>query len=293
MVACAVLMAGFGGRTREPGRTEIPAAIAAASAAAVPEACRAAISAELEAGARSSATPPACAEHREPAAARVARTLRPPTFGIVEEERASLAGVRLVLSVAHACPRWPIRAAGEATLAIGAAVSAGCRVRRYHGPLVLEVVAVDGRRVEVARETDIDGNLEVRFAELDARLRASGRAPLLEHATLELGAAGWAGIVDLQGLRAQLADWHLVWIARGRGSPGLFAALHPDHAEAQTMRVRALESALKRQERDARRVERGELSVRQFLERHAWSPYRSLVRKWAEGDKDRSEGAGP
>lgn len=294
MVACAVLAAGLGGRSREPQRTEVGTA-AAAIASTVPEVCRAAITAELAVGTRSGDTPESCAGLRDLAGARAVRHVRPPrAFGIVEEEKASLAGVRLVLSVGHHCPRWPLRRPGESTLAIGAALSAGCRVRRYHGPLALAIVGADGREVAMLdAHTDIDGVVEIQFAELDARLRASGAGSLLANTTLLLGAAGWAGVVDLQGLGAQLAEWHLVWVARGRGLPGLFASLHPEHGEAQAMRVKALEASLKRQESDARRVERGELSARQFLERHAWSPYRSLVGRIAGGEKDRSEGTGP
>ena len=292
-VACVALCAGFGGRAREPDRTEVAAEAAEAAVREVPvAACRAAISAELQAGERA-AGPDACAAYRDQASARLVTAGPRRSFGIVEEEKASLSGVKLVLSAAHSCSRWPLRAAGERSLAIGGAAAAGCRVRRYHGALAIEVVATDGGREAVSVvQADEDGRVEVRFAELDAQLRARGRAGLFEQATLVLGADGWVGRVELQGLRAQLADWHATWVSRGRGLPGLFAALHPEHGEAQAMRVRSLEAALKRQEADARRVERGELSVRWFLDRHAWSPYRSLVTRSAEGAKDRSEGSG-
>ena len=39
----------------------------------------------------------------------------------------------------------------------------------------------------------------------------------------------------------------------------------------------ALTASLRRQEADLRAVQRGELTPRRFLERHAWSPYRQLV----------------
>lgn len=295
VVVCAALSAGFGGRTREPGGTAAAAAAAEAAVREVPDAgCRAAISADLQAGERT-ARSDACAAFRDRASARaVAASGARRSFGIVEEEKASLSGVKLVLSAAHACSRWPLRTPGARSLAIGEALAAGCRVRRYHGPLAIAVLAADGRReTALVGHTDEDGRVEVRFFELDALLRARGRAGLLEQATLVLGADGWVGRVELQGLRAQLADWHATWVSRGRGLPGLFAALHPEHPDAQAMRVRALEATLKRQEADAKKVELGELSVRWFLERHAWSPYRSLVTRKAAGAKDRSERSGP
>lgn len=296
-LACAAACMGFGGRAREPRGVAVAEPTAQAAVADVGDAaCRATIAADLRAGERAKGNDP-CAFHRDRVGARLIASTRPrPVFGIVEEMKPRLPGVALVLSVAHHCTRWPLRSVGEPSLAVGEVAAFGCRVRRYHGPLALDVVAVDGsaETIHVAA-TDEDGRVYVPFAELDALLRARGRPGLFEHATLLLGADGWAGRVDLAAVRAQLADWHLTWVTRGRGLPGLFAALHPDHPEAQAMRGRALQATLKRQEADAKAVERGELSPRRFLERHVWSPYRSLVAGKAEeaGAEDRTGGTGP
>src|SRR5690606_31903528 len=111
-------------------------------------------------------------------------------------------------------------------------------------------------------QVDDDGGVEVAFAEVDALLRARGPGGLLSFAHLVLGDQGWAGQVDLQALRSQLAGWHATWVQRGRGSPGLFVALHDEDSGAEAVRARALEATLQRQAGDMAAVERGELSVR-------------------------------
>lgn len=268
---------GVGLAAPEPVRGEVDAATAAAAMAGTPAACRAEVESALRAGRR----PPEarCREATDRAAAELIEKARPrPAFGIVERETVRLHSVALVLSVAHHCERWPLRAAGEAALDVGAAKAASCRVRRYHGPLQIGVRAQGGAIEPVLTvRADLDGRVEVVFAEVDATLRARGRPGLTGAATLVVGAEAWAGEVELTTLRAQTADWHAAWISRGRGLPALFAPLHPEHPEAAAMRALALEAAIKRQAADAEAVRRGELSRRRFLARHAWSPFRTLV----------------
>lgn len=267
--------AGIGGRTREPSRPEVDPGATAAVVARVPEPCRAEVTAALTTGEQLAQS---CAIQRDRAAeAALAQGARR-SFGMVERETVRLASVALVLSEAHHCRRWPLRAAGQRSLDVGAARAAGCGVRRYVGPLTVRVTTADGAAVPVMTvRTDDDGKVEVRFVEVDALLRARGHEGLFSFAELHVGADAWATRVELSQLQAQLAEWHATWVGRGRGSPGLYAALHPEAGAAATMRTRALEATLKRHAADAAAVERGELSARRFLERHVWSPYRSLV----------------
>ncbi|WAS94029.1 hypothetical protein [Nannocystis punicea] len=267
--------AGLGGRSREPGRSEVDPQVTAAVAARVPESCRAEVAAALTAGEQLT-TP--CAEPLSRAADEALAAGRQRSFGIVDRTTVHLASMGLVLSKAYLCRRRPLRAPGQTSLDVGAARYAGCVVRRYAGPLTISVASTEGTVLPVMTvRSDEDGRVEVSFAEVDALLRARGRGGLSPYATLLVGRDGWAGRVDLTQLRAQLADWHATWVGRGRGSPALFAALHPEAEAAAGMRTRALEASLKRQAEDAAAVERGELSPRRFLERHVWSPYRSVV----------------
>ncbi|MCY0988254.1 hypothetical protein OV203_14050 [Nannocystis sp. ILAH1] len=274
--AALLLVAGcarLGGR--EPVRGEVDPQVTAAVAARVPEPCRAAVAAAMTAGEQLAGQ---CATTQSRAAQEVLAATRQRSFGIVDRTTVRLASMGLVLSQAHLCRRWPLRAPGQASLDVGAARLAGCNVRRYVGPLAVSVRASDGTSLPVMTvRSDQDGQAEVSFAEVDALLRARGRGGLGSFTTLLVGRDGWAAHVDLPELRAQLAEWHATWVGRGRGSPALFAELHPDDEAAARMRTRALEASLKRQAEDAAAVDRGELSARRFLERHAWSPYRSLV----------------
>lgn len=253
----------------------------AAAAARVPESCREAVAAALTAGEQLAGP---CATTQIRAAQEVLAATRQRSFGIVDRTTVRLASMSLVLSQARFCRRWPLRAPGQASLDVGAAGLAGCNVRRYVGPLSVSVTASDGTILPVLTvRSDEDGQSEVSFAEVDALLRARGRGGLGSFATLQVGRGGWAAQVDLPELRTQLAQWHATWIGRGRGSPALFAALHPESEAASGMRTRALEASLKRQAEDAAAVDRGELSARRFLERHVWSPYRSLIEQKDRG----------
>lgn len=275
VLGLAVPSAGFA--RAEPVRGEIGAAAARAAATGLPEECRAEVEAALKTMQR-----PAderCRARLDMAAARLIEKARPrPTFGIIERETVRLHSVGFVLSIAHHCERWPLRAAGQPSLDVGAAMAASCRVRRYQGPLQVSVRAPDGATLAVfTAQSDLDGQVEIVFAEVEAILRARGRPGLAAFQALIFGANGWVGDVDLTTIRAQTADWHATWVSRGRGLPALFSPLHPEHAAGAAMRALALEAAIKRQAADAEAVRRGELSRRRFLERHAWSPYRTLV----------------
>lgn len=293
VVLLAAAAAGLGGRAREPRRTEVEAATAEQAVAPAPEPCRREVAAELRAGQRAAET---CAAERRRASERVLAKRGRPVFGIVERRTVRLSGVALVLSEAHHCERWPLRAAGREDLEPGAAIEAGCRVRRYRGPVTVAVAGAGGASAPVITlEADEDGRLEVVFAELDVLLRGRGLGGLMSQAALVLGADGWAGRVDLTAVRAQLTEWHLTWIGRGRGVPALFTALHPEHPGAAVTRARALEATVRRQAAEAEAVKRGELTPRRFLERHTWSPYRALVGGLADGDvaKDMPSETGP
>lgn len=270
------------GSSREPSPSEVDPERVARAAAQAPAACQDEIAAALAAGERRDG---GCSAQRDRVAQQLLGSSPRRTFGMIERQTVRLSGVTLVLSYAHHCERWPLRTPGTTTLDVGAARRAGCSVRRYEGSLTIGVVAADGARVPVTTiRADVDGKAELRFTEIDALLRARGRGGLMAFAALEVGAQGWAGRLDLGQLHAQLAGWHATWVGRGRGSPGLFVALHPDEVATSTLRVRALEASLRRQADDAAAVERGELSARRFLERHTWSPYRSKVEQF-EGRK--------
>ncbi|MCY1056986.1 hypothetical protein [Nannocystis sp. SCPEA4] len=267
--------AGVGGRSREPARSEVDPQTTAAVVARVPEGCRAEVAAALTAGEDMAGS---CAVMRDRAAQEALARRRLRVFGMVERTTVRLASVALVVSQAYLCRRWPLRNAGESALEIGPARAAGCTVRRYRGPLTISVREANGAVLPVmTARSDDDGYIEVMFADIDSLLRARGRGGLMTFTELQVGRDGWAVRVKLPELQVQLAEWHATWIEQGRGSPGLFAALHPQDGAAAQMRVRALEATVQRQAADAAAVERGELSARRFLERHVWSPYRSLV----------------
>lgn len=271
----AVLCAGFGGR--EPGGGSVDEARAAAAAAGASERCRGEVEASLRSGARPGRS--RCGGEVDAAATRLIQGARGRVaFGIVERETVRLSGVSFVLSVARRCERWPLRSQGQAALDIGAAEAASCRVRRYEGPLAVAVRRRDGAVEPVmSMKVGQNGQIEVTFAEIEASLRAQRRPGLADAAAVLFGAGAWAGHVEMEALGREAASWHASWVSRGRGLPALFGSLHPEHPASATMRVLALEAALRRQAADAEAVRRGTLSRRRFLERHAWSPYRSLV----------------
>lgn len=240
-------------------------------------ACRAQVLDELITGQRRG---DGCAEDRERAGRALVRWRD--GFGFVERRVVELAALRLVLGVAKRCRQWPLRGPGRDVLRRNDVDLAGCRVRRYEGPLTLTFVDHEGRASSPLAPlyTDVDGRLMLRFASIDQALRALGRGELADYARIELGDDAWAGHVDLDQLLRFRADWHLSWIRRGRGSAGLFAAEHPEHPGAELARTWAADARLARQEQDVARVESGELTARDYLDRHPWSPYRHRVQAW-------------
>lgn len=282
-IASALLVAGcakVAGTAREPRSLEVGPQEAATAAERASASCRSEVAAALGAGEQREGR---CSAEGERIAGQLLAAGPRRSFGMRERQTVGLSGVSLVLSEAYGCRRWPLRAPGRTGLDMGSAHAAGCKVRRYEGPLTISVIAEGGEVVPVSTvRADVDGQAEVVFTELDALLRARGRGGLFAFATLAVGAQGWAARLDLRDLRAQLAGWHATWVGRGRGAPGLFVALHPQESATGTLRVRALEATLRRQADDVAAVERGELSPRRFLERHTWSPYRSKVEQIEE-----------
>ena len=206
---------------------------------------------------------------------RLRRT--PERFGVVIHRKVDLAGVRLVVAQASACREWPTSSRSR-ILAEFDALAAGCRLRPYRGALALVVVGADGRRAETLRvRADREGVVRFRFADLDLALRDRGLGTLDDWTALQAGHDGWAGRFDLVRLHGLLADWHLSWVRRGRGSPALFALRHPEHPLSQVAVDLAVEANLARQERDYVAVERGMLPPATFLDRYVWSPMRHSV----------------
>lgn len=295
-------MAGASSEGLRAVRVEL-ATVAALSVELSPR-CRAQVLAELAEGQRRD---DACGRDREAAGRALVR--RGDAFGFVERREVDLAELRLVLGVARRCRQWPLRSPTRDVLRRTDVDWAGCRLSRHQGevPLVL-VDRAGGRREPLPPlQTDRDGRVTLRFASLDRALRATGAGTLDGYARIELGEGGWAGYVDLAQLLRFRADWHLAWLLRGRGAPGLFAVRHPRHpgaADAQTM---ASEAQLARQLRDLARVESAELSAQAFFDRYPRSPYRRQVDAWVqaraaearsvgeaqpEGSGERGEGAG-
>lgn len=236
--------------------------------------CGAQVRAELLEGRRHDG---ACDEEREAAGRALVR--RGDAFGFVEQRDVNLASLRLVLGEARRCRQWPLRSPERDVLRRTDVAAAGCRLRRFQGEVPVVLIDRDGRRHEPVppMRTDRDGRLELRFSVLDRALRVLGAGTLDDYARIELGRDAWAGYVDLAQLSRFRADWHLTWLVRGWGTPGLFAARHPGHAGADEARTLAAEALLARQARDYERVEAGELPARTFLERFPSSPYRRRV----------------
>jgi len=201
----------------------------------------------------------------------------PQRFGVVLHRRVDLTTARVVVALASGCREWPTPRRGN-VLAEHDVLASGCRMRPYRGALSIVLVAADGRRVDDVRvHADREGVVRFRFADIDAQLRERGLGTLDDYVRLEAGHDGWAGRFDLERLRGFLADWHLTWVRRGRGSPALFALRHRAHPRAQLASDLAVESNLARQQRDFVSVERGILPPASFLDRYVWSPMRHSV----------------
>lgn len=269
-----LLLVGGGAGAREPRGSGVRDPRAAVEGLASP--CREQIAAELVRGEVDAGV--ACEAERRLALhqqLRGGRTLA--GFGLVERVKVGLVEVSLLLSEARGCKRWPLRLPNRATLGLFEAKAAGCWIRRYTGPLAIAGVRPDGSRVAALVVEVVEGHLELDLARLVVSLDRRGLPDLDAFVRLEFGAEGWAGSLDLVAQRARLADAHAAAVQRGRGVPALCEVRNPGHAEADGVRALALTSSLRRQEADLRAVQRGELTPRRFLERHAWSPYRGIV----------------
>lgn len=257
-----------------------------------PAECQASIRARLLGRARGteSGGPEPAAAGCSGALARARKALAPAPdlrFGLVDRRVVELTGVSLELGVASRCPTWPQRPAGFFVLTSASARAAGCRTRPWSGALPVYAytagrdAAAPGGGVRIATVRVDEGVVRLDFDDLSRRAALSDQGSLWSFAWLELGDGGWAGAIDLVALRRILADYHIEWIRRGRGAPGLFMAAHPDAPQLDEASGLAFEADLARQARDYLAVSRGEMPPHEFLQRHLWSPYRGSVRKMA------------
>jgi phage tail tube protein FII len=275
LVGVALLLVASGAAAREPRGSAVrdpgPATRELAGA------CREQVAAELRRG--ELAASGGCESERRSAQRRQLQTSRTRAgFGLVERARVELTGSSLLLSEGRGCSRWPLRLPQRQALGLYEAKAAGCWIRRYSGPVTVAGVLPDGRRVPGLQQLRaVEGHAELDLPALAVSLERRGLPGLDAFVSLELGADGWAGSFDLTAQRARLADMHATAVQRGRGVAALMVVRHPEHPAADAVRALALTMTLRRQEQDFHAVERGELSVYRFLERHAWSPYRHLV----------------
>jgi hypothetical protein len=189
------------------------------------------------------------------------------------------------LSEAMLCRGWPLPDAAGQVLHPTDAQRAGCVLRPYRGKVTVSAVSIDGARHDVLELTaDRDGRVAFEFSEADAALRADTDVGLDGYARLELGASAWAGAVDLDKLRAFLADWHFAWVSRGRGSAALFARRHGEHPRTADAEAFAVEARVVRQEEDFHAVAEGRMEPVAFLQRHVWSPFRRAVQALLQGE---------
>jgi len=213
-------------------------------------------------------------------------------FGFVERQQVDLVRLRLTLGWARRCDRWPLRHPDHDVLRRTEVAAAGCRLGRYEGPVPVVFFDHQGRRHQPLEplRSDRDGRLTIRFAAIDRTLRSLGAGALEDYARIELGEGAWAGHVDLEQLLAYRADWHLTWVSRGRGAPGLFAVRHPEHPGASEARTMAAEALLARQLADYERVREGQLPARSFFDWYVRSPYHRQLRAWlrARGEEEAS-----
>ncbi|MBV1860726.1 MAG: hypothetical protein KUG77_20090 [Nannocystaceae bacterium] len=218
----------------------------------------------------------------ESVAARVTILHNGVKFGIVDHRDVELDRVRLRLSEAGLCKGWPLPIDDDAGVVLRGrdADRAGCVVRPYRGSLVLTAVDAEGNRHQ-ADMLDVgkDGEVVFEFAALDASLRRAVGQGLDAYAWLELGETAWAGTINLERMRGFIADWHFVWVARGRGSAALFAERHAEHPHGADAQEMALQARLERQRQDFDAVAEGKMTASAFLERHVWSPFRQAVKE--------------
>jgi hypothetical protein len=276
-IAAILLGAGASACAHEPAQDPfgqpVPDAYLDRALAGSSSACREPLRAAFERGDR----PSECTADRRLVARELAKQVHR-EFGFVDQRAVDLRGVSLIVVRARRCSEWPLRAPGYAVLTRPEVQAAGCRFVRYTGPLEVTAFESDGTSYPGIIELEAEqGVARLSFSEADAVLRRHGFAGLDSFEELQIGRGGWAGTVNLRRLREFMAVWHFVWVVRGRGSPSLFAALHPDHPRVKDAEALAVEASLGRQERDYLAVARDEMSARRFLERYVWSPYRRSV----------------
>ncbi len=220
---------------------------------------------------------PVVAPLREPQVAPAPKIGRA-GWGVIEYREVGITGASFTLEAARGCNDIPAPAAGRDVLLDSDAERKRCRLRPWHGQVSLAVRNVEGAWIDLLpRQSDREGRLRIRFAELERELRDATGRPLAEYVALRVGRGGWGGTYDLARLRELQADVHASWIGRGRGVPALFGVLHPSHPRAGSIAELAVEARLARQEQDFAAIERGELAPEAFLERHVWSPLRVRV----------------
>lgn len=198
-------------------------------------------------------------------------------WGVIAYRRVGVTAARFTLESARRCKRVP-EPVGRDVVLDADAQRVGCRLRPWHGQVSLALRDASGQWIDLPpMRSDRDGQLELRFADLDDALRVSDAGRLGDYVALRVGRGGWAGTYDLERLRGVQADVHAWWIGRGRGVPALFTVLHPSHPRARAIGELAVEARLARQEQDFAAIERGELLPSEFLDRHVWSPLRVRV----------------
>ena len=271
--------AGMGGPVsvrHEPLSAVAPADLADQVAARAGETCGASLHEQLIVGLAEGGDCSAV----ESSAARATILHNGVRFGIVDHRRVELDQVRLRLSEARLCKGWPLPVDPDQGVVLNQndADRAGCLVRPYAGQLELTAIDAKGQRHQAALlEVDRDGVVTFEFAAIDASLRRNVGQGLDAYQWLELGETAWAGTINLERMRGFLADWHFVWVARGRGSAALFAERHADHPRGPDADAMALEARIDRQRQDFDAVSEGKMTASAFLERHVWSPFRRAV----------------
>ena len=271
--------AGMGGPVavrHEPLSAVAPADLADQVAARAGEACGASLHEQLTSGV---ATRGECSAVESPAA-RATILHNGVRFGVVDHRRVELDEVRLRLSEARLCKGWPLPVDDDQGVVLHPtdADRAGCLVRTYQGQLEITAIDREGQRHQAALlEVDRDGVVTFEFAAIDAALRRNVGQGLDAYPWLELGETAWAGTINLDRMRGLIADWHFVWVARGRGSAALFAQRHEGHPRGADARAMALEARIDHQRQDFDAVSKGQMTASAFLDRHVWSPFRRAV----------------
>ncbi len=284
------------GRAKAPQTNEVSAEEVgdALGALAPGDPCRPQVERGLLSGERTpELTQGSCQQAWNRASGRFYRAQRP-LFGLVDRRQESLAQISVLLSTARRCRRWLLRDGGRPNLLPADARQEKCSIRRFRGTLPVYVIDAKGTRVRAIEVKAIeDGRFVVRYAEVDAALRLRDEPPLERWSHVELGEEGWAGSVDLREIRRESTERHRAWVERGRGVPALFVIRHPEHRDADDVRLLAEEARFLRQSADYRAVLAGEMTPRRFLTRYLISRYHRQVRSLESFLPDELEGKVP